>query len=78
MARGQVADLLGLAIAHGYYDQNHFIKEFKYFTHHTPTQQDTLWDPNIHWDARQLPTCKEGANATVLATRCNASPLRWL
>ena len=53
MVMGQVDDLLGLAVAHGYYDQNHFIKEFKYFTHHTPTQQDTLWDTNIQKNAKQ-------------------------
>jgi AraC-like DNA-binding protein len=53
MVLGQGDDLMELAIRHGYYDQNHFIKEFKYFTHHTPTQQDTLWDPNIYHTARR-------------------------
>jgi AraC-like DNA-binding protein len=36
MVLGQGGDLMELALRHGYYDQNHFIKEFKYFTHHTP------------------------------------------
>ncbi|MDJ1468413.1 helix-turn-helix domain-containing protein [Cytophagaceae bacterium DM2B3-1] len=31
-------DLMGLAINHGFYDQNHFIKEFKRFTQKTPLQ----------------------------------------
>ncbi|MDJ1504184.1 AraC family transcriptional regulator [Xanthocytophaga agilis] len=31
-------DLMGLAINHGFYDQNHFIKEFKQFTQKTPLQ----------------------------------------
>ncbi len=29
-------DLMGTAIRHGFYDQNHFTKEFKQFTHQTP------------------------------------------
>jgi AraC-like DNA-binding protein len=33
-----LADLMDIAISHGYYDQNHFIKEFKHFTTYTPTQ----------------------------------------
>ena len=33
-----ITDLLDVAIANGYYDQTHFIKEFKHFTGYTPTQ----------------------------------------
>jgi AraC-like DNA-binding protein len=36
--RTGLADLMDIAIYNGYYDQNHFIKEFKYFTGYTPTQ----------------------------------------
>jgi AraC-like DNA-binding protein len=32
------ADLMQLAINNGYYDQSHFIKEFRHFTGYTPTQ----------------------------------------
>lgn len=36
--RTGITALLDIAIENGYYDQNHFIKDFKHFTGYTPTQ----------------------------------------
>jgi AraC-like DNA-binding protein len=48
---GQPQDFLELAIQYGYYDQNHFIKEFKYFTHSTPAWHKENIDLNLYGDA---------------------------
>jgi len=53
LVTGQGNDLLALVITHGYYDQTHFTKEFRCFTHHTPTQRDAFRAPNLHQNARQ-------------------------
>jgi AraC-like DNA-binding protein len=44
--RTGLTDVLDIAISNGFYDQNHFIKEFKHFTGYTPTklQQTSIYD----------------------------------
>ncbi len=67
-----------VVITYGYYDQNNFIKEFKHFTHHTPTQQHRLWAVNIHHKGQPSPTWEEEDDTTVCVTSAHASPIRWL